>query len=174
MRRTTNTQTDFEKAWRQVTRWLVSDVPQRIDATVAESPDSQEAAGTMRITVLVRDAVYAPQDNAQVVVKVTPPDGKAVTLRAEASLHKPSQFETAYVARQPGPYRAVATVTAADGADLGQTETGWASGPGGPRNSACWHRTGRCWNASPRPRGDRWWPPRSYRHLPHRCRLATH
>jgi uncharacterized membrane protein len=129
MRRPSNTQTDFEKAWRQMIRWLVADVPQRLEAGVAATTDSQEAAGTMHLTVQVRDAVFGPTDNAGVTVKVTPPDGKTVTLRAEPSLRKPGQYEADYVARQPGPYRATATVTAADGADLGQTETGWASDP---------------------------------------------
>jgi hypothetical protein len=104
-------------------------VPQRLEAAAMAGAGADDAAGAMHIVVQARDATFGPQDNASVMVKVTPPDGKAVQLRAEAGLHKPGQYETTYVARQPGAYRAAVTVTGPDGADLGQVETGWAADP---------------------------------------------
>jgi uncharacterized membrane protein len=130
MRRPVNTVTDFEKAWRQTVRWLVSDVPRRLTAAASPSADAADASGTMRVVVQVRDPVFAPLDNATALVTITPPDGKAIHLRAEPSLTSPGQYETpAYVPREPGAYRAQVTVSAPDGGDLGQTTTGWASDP---------------------------------------------
>jgi uncharacterized membrane protein len=129
MHRPANTQTDFEKAWRQTVRWLVAEVPQRLEVAVSPSPDSEDAAGAMRLSVQVRDPVFTPMDNAGIQLKVTAPDGKSVALHAEPSLRKPGQYETAYIPREPGPYRAQVTASAPDGSDLGQTETGWASDP---------------------------------------------
>ncbi|HVT83543.1 MAG TPA: glutamine amidotransferase, partial [Phycisphaerae bacterium] len=122
-------QSDMQKAWRQMIRWMVSDVPKRIEAAVTASNDGEDAAGTMRIAVQVRSEVYAPLDNATVMVKVTLPDKKAVQLRAEASLGKPGEYATAYIPREPGAYRAEITVTGADGAEIGQTAAGWTSDP---------------------------------------------
>jgi uncharacterized membrane protein len=134
MRRASAADNDFEKAWRQMIRWLIADVPQRLEASAVPSSNAEDAPGTMRLAVKVRDAIYAPQDNATVMVKVYPPDyapekHNAVQLRADASLSKPGEYETVYVPRQPGAYRAEVTVTGADGGDLGQTTTGWTSEP---------------------------------------------
>jgi len=134
LHRASSADNDFEKAWRQTIRWLIADVPARLEATVASSPDAEDAPGTVRLAVKVRDAVYAPLDNAAVTVKVYPPDyapekHNAVQLHADASLNKPGEYETAYVPRQPGAYRAEVTVAGADGGDLGQAVTGWTSEP---------------------------------------------
>jgi uncharacterized membrane protein len=129
MHRPADTQTDFEKAWRQTVRWLVAEVPQRLEVAANANATGEEAAGAMRITVQVRDPVFAPLDNATIQLKVTGPDGKAVPLHAEASLRKPGQYETAYIPRQAGPYRVQVAASGPDGSDLGQTETGWASDP---------------------------------------------
>jgi hypothetical protein len=131
MHRADSTQTDFDKAWRQTVRWLVADVPQRVDVAVNPSADAEDAAGTMHVVVQVRDPVFAPLDNAAVAVKITLPDKTTVQLRADPSLSKPGQYEANYVARQAGPYRANVNVTGADGGDLGMTEAGWTSDPAG-------------------------------------------
>jgi len=52
-----------------------------------------------------------------------------VNLRAEASLHNPGSMRRHTSRGKPGAYRATVTVTGPDGADLGQTDTGWASDP---------------------------------------------
>jgi uncharacterized membrane protein len=129
IRRPENTESDLDKAWRQTVRWLVADVPQRVEAVVESDHGVDNPDGTVTLAVRVRDATYAPLDNAAVAVKVTGPDGKVVQLTAEASGEKAGLYEASYVPRQPGAYRAEATVAAPDGSEAGKVEAGWTSDP---------------------------------------------
>jgi hypothetical protein len=129
MHRANNTDTDFEKAWRQMIRWLVADVPQRIDAALDRAQRPEDPDGTVRLVIQVRDKAYAPLDNATVDVKIPPPDGKVVDMRAEPAEKQPGQYVAVYVPRQTGPYRAAIHVTAMDGTAVGDTRTGWTSDP---------------------------------------------
>jgi hypothetical protein len=118
---------DLEKMWRQLLRWLTADVPGRVGATYAVSTD--EAKPGVRIAVRARDAEYKPLDNAQVTVRITPPDGKPLDLEAEPSLAEPGVYETTFVPRDAGAYRAAANVTDGAGEKLGESEVGWTNDP---------------------------------------------
>ena len=120
---------DLAKAWRQTVRWLVGEVPRRVEVDVATARDSDNPDGTVRLGVRVRDGAYAPLDNASVSVEVTGPDGKPVQLTAEASDRKAGLYEASYVPRQPGAYRAQVTATAPDGSEVGRVQSGWTSDP---------------------------------------------
>ena len=61
-------ESDLEKSWRQTVRWLVADVPQRVDVSVRAQDESQ--VGGVVVEVRVRDAEYLPLDNAQVSIEV--------------------------------------------------------------------------------------------------------
>jgi uncharacterized membrane protein len=137
LRRPENAEDDLAKAWRQTIRWLVADVPQRVDVDAKSSNEDANgsseggggAAGTVLLSVQARDAAYAPLDNASVAVQVTGPDNKPVQLTAEPSARKAGVYEATYVPRQPGAYRAQVTVAAPDGSEVGKVQTGWTSDP---------------------------------------------
>lgn len=122
---------DLEKAWRQLARWLVADVPQRVELAVEPAP--AEAAGGVRLQVRVRDPEYRPLDEASVMVEVTAvnPGTNAVAgplrLRAEPAAGEAGLYEAIYVARGTGGYRAAVTVTNTTGAEVGRAEAGWAA-----------------------------------------------
>ena len=120
---------DLEKAWRQTVRWLMADVPQRVEVSTSPGDGDDSASGSVRLKVDLRDAKYAPLDNASVAVKVTGPDRQSVELTAEPSATEPGRYETTYVARQDGAYRAQVTAKASDGSDVGQRQIGWMSEP---------------------------------------------
>ena len=120
-------QRDLEKTWRQTLRWLVANVPRQIELDASRKPNDPNQ--TMQLTVRVNDVKYEPLDNASVSVRVTAPDGSSLDLTAEPSEQLAGVYETAYVPRQPGAYRARATVAAADGSNVGQRDTGWATEP---------------------------------------------
>ena len=63
-------QKDLKKSWRQLVRWLVSDVPPRI-AVVPETAISGNPA-EVRLTVTARDEEFLPLDNAAVRLTVRP------------------------------------------------------------------------------------------------------
>lgn len=120
-------QSDLEKAWRQTVRWLVSDVPQPVEAEVRAAP----AAGNQAVEIVVRarDKLFQPLDNATATVKVKTPEGREVELTADASSQRAGEYLATFVPREAGAYRASVVVTAPDGSEVGRRENGWAVEP---------------------------------------------
>lgn len=118
------TQSDLEKSWRQMLRWLVSDVPAQVEVEVSQPRDA-----AAEIIVRTRDAQFEPLDNVKVAVQVKTPEGRVVELAAESSDRTPGQYTAAFAPREPGAYRAQIVATAADGSEVGRRETGWAAEP---------------------------------------------
>jgi uncharacterized membrane protein len=118
---------DMSKSWRQMLRWLVADVPHRVDIDV--QPQPEKGANTRAIIVTVRDEEYQPLDNARIQLAITPPDGTEVLLEAQASNRLPGTYQVAYVSRQVGAYRVEARVTGPDGHLLDARVAGWTSEP---------------------------------------------
>jgi uncharacterized membrane protein len=127
MRRAHAEETDFERSWRQTARWLVSDVPGRVDLSIRPKADSSTPG--IEIAVRVRDAEYRPLDNAKVGLKVTLPDKTDLNLGAEPVGREAGLYAATYVTKLPGAYRIVATAAGVDGAIVGKREVGWAAQP---------------------------------------------
>jgi uncharacterized membrane protein len=127
MRRGDPSEDDLDRSWRQTVRWLVGDVPGRVDLAVRPKADS--AAPAVELTARVRDAEYRPLDNAKVALRLTLPGGDALTLDAEPDGREAGAYSATYVAKQPGPYRVVASAAAPDGSAVGEREAGWAAQP---------------------------------------------
>jgi uncharacterized membrane protein len=131
---------DMERAWRQTVRWLVADVPQRVEvklqapqAAPPAHPDGDAAAGehaeaAVRLEARVLDPGYQPLDNAAVSVRVVPPDGKALELTAEPGDEEAGVYAATYVPGQPGAYRFQVKAAGPDGAAAGEREAGWCAG----------------------------------------------
>src|SRR5690606_24196417 len=77
MRRRDSEQDDFDRAWRQTVRWLVGEVPDRVEITV--EPDESATSATMKLEVRVRDPEYRPLDNAEVTLRIKLPNGETIT-----------------------------------------------------------------------------------------------
>lgn len=125
---------DMDKAWRQLLRWLIADVPNRVDLTTEPQPDDPN--GAVRLQVRVRDAKFQPLDNAAVSVSVEPvlfdaapagAGGGTLRLQAEPSLSEPGLYETTYVPRLTGGFKATASVTNSTGGEVGRAEAGWST-----------------------------------------------
>jgi hypothetical protein len=127
MRRQSDLESDLEKSWRQTVRWLVADVPRRVEAEVRPQDDSE--IGEVTVDVRVRDAEYLPLDNAQVAIEVMTPDGKKLSLDAEPIDNEAGAYRASHVPRLPGSYRAMIDVKAPDGTPVGQREAGWVAQP---------------------------------------------
>ncbi|QEL19652.1 glutamine amidotransferase [Limnoglobus roseus] len=127
LRRDDPKQDDFDRSWRQTVRWLVADVPGRVE--VRATPTAGAALPAMELAVQSTDAEYVPLDNAAVSVQITRPNGETLTLPAEADRREAGQYLATFVPREPGAYRATATVTAPDGSTVGKREVGWCVQP---------------------------------------------
>ncbi len=129
---------DMDKAWRQLYRWLVADVPTRVDFQVTAKPGDPDQA--MLLQVRVRDKLFQPMDNAGVVFTVQSVTNatagnnlststNAVRLTADASSSEPGLYEATYIPRETGGYLATAVATDSAGAEVGQAEAGWTADP---------------------------------------------
>ncbi|MDR3635670.1 MAG: glutamine amidotransferase [Isosphaeraceae bacterium] len=127
LRRESLAEDDLDRSWRQTVRWLVGDVPGRVD--IAVRPKGDASAPAVEIQVRPRDAEFRPLDNAKVSLRVTRPGGDVLTLDADPDGREAGAYAATYAAKEPGPYRVLATVTAPDGSAVGQREAGWAAQP---------------------------------------------
>jgi uncharacterized membrane protein len=127
LRREDHAQSDLEKSWRQTVRWLVADVPQRVEVETRRTEGPGLAP--QEIIVRARDKQFAPLDNASVSITVKTPDKRELTIVAESSDKTAGGYHATFSPRVAGAYRAEVSVTAADGSDVGRRETGWAVEP---------------------------------------------
>lgn len=131
-----NTQRDLGRAWRQLVRWLVSDVPNRVELAV--EPNKNNPDGSISLQTRARDKKFQPLDNATVTVTVHPvgQGSKSQTtgtnhlkLNVEPVLSEAGLYETTFIPREAGGYRAETVVTDASGATIGYAQAGWSSDP---------------------------------------------
>jgi len=135
---------DMDKAWRQMIRWLVSDVPNRVELIAEPQPGDPNQA--VQLQVRVRDKKFQPLDNAKVTLNVqwiseSAPAGTNATatvadsrtniirITAEQSLTEPGLYLASYVPRQTGGYFAETTVLDSAGASVGHANAGWSADP---------------------------------------------
>lgn len=117
---------DLERAWRQLGRWLVSDVLERVE--VEAVPAAASHPDSIMIRTRVRDEAYQPLDNVVVRVRVTDPEEHELTLAADATSIA-GQFELPYRSRLPGQYVAEVQVVGPDGEQIASQEVGWVAQP---------------------------------------------
>ena len=118
---------DLGKAWRQTVRWLIADVPDRIE--LRTTPQDDFGQSLTRLEARIRTNEFQPQDNAAVKVSLTLPDKSVVTQLAEPSLQEAGLYESTFASRLPGQYRLSVEVSDSEGKSLGKSETGWVADP---------------------------------------------
>jgi len=115
---------DMNKFWRQMLRWLVADVPDRISLQAAQKHDRANQPVVFQVRVRNRD--FEPMNDVSIVIEARDPNGQTVKLTTEPVLRETGLFEAVYVPRRNGSYFASAVVTDAEGLELGDAQTGWA------------------------------------------------
>ena len=120
-------QTDLLKAWRQIVRWLVADVPEAIELRA----EPQSDGASVRVQVRARDAKFQPLDNAAVTLKIShagaPASAAPLVFTADPSASEPGLYEATYIPRESGGYRVEAAVAGDAGQAIGASATGWTS-----------------------------------------------
>jgi uncharacterized membrane protein len=146
---------DLAKGWRQMMRWLVSDVPQSL--TLQARPKAGDPNTAVLLELRARDKEFRPLDDAAVTLTVSrvpvvtrtgPVTGPAamdpllaesaeaaadgeqsIRLVAEPSLSEPGLYQATFIPRETGGFRAEAVARGPNGAELGRAEAGWTSDP---------------------------------------------
>ena len=127
-------QEDLARLWRQIARWLVTDVPLPVEI------EAQQSASGMELVVEARDEAYKPLEigRARIVVKrvdlnpseLEAHDGfKEVEMYAEPVPNAPGRFAASFAAMDEGAYLARVEVVDPDGKVIGNDETGWVNEP---------------------------------------------
>jgi hypothetical protein len=121
-------QRDLGKTWRQTIRWLVADVPRRVELN---SFDSEDGTSSVTLEARVKDPQFQPLNNATVTVFVRPVgsanETNFVKLVAEPLAAESGVYQTAYIGRETGAYLAEAVVADEAGAELGRAQAAWSS-----------------------------------------------
>lgn len=92
-----------ERLWRQMLRWLVSYVPDRIE--VETDRDRFEPGSTVALRATVRDAAYREVNRAQVTAAIEMPSGEEVEVPLDWSVERDGEFVGSFVAVERGHYR---------------------------------------------------------------------
>lgn len=129
-----NEQADLARLWRQIARWLVTDIPRMVEIEAKESPEGVE------ITVEARDEDFKPLEIGQARVTIKRVDLSTedlanhvgfteVDLYADPVSDSPGRFNTTFSSQDEGAYIANVEVLGPNGEVIGMAETGWVNEP---------------------------------------------
>ncbi|MGQ0734723.1 MAG: hypothetical protein ACT4QD_13840 [Acidobacteriota bacterium] len=99
--------TTYELVWRHVARWLASEAAEKIEMA---QPTVGIAGTTDLVSVFVRDDEFAPVGDAEVVLRVSGPDGRERTVSAALADPRDGRYAAAVRFDLDGAYSLVADV----------------------------------------------------------------
>ncbi|HKN65301.1 MAG TPA: hypothetical protein VJW73_03445 [Gemmatimonadaceae bacterium] len=109
----------FVTFWRQLLRWLTSDVPNRI--TVASASDVAGVRDPVALTAEVADSAFVMRNDAHVVAHLTTPSGATRDLPMEWAVDRDGEYRATFTPEEAGNYEVVAEVDPAAGATGGSS-----------------------------------------------------
>jgi hypothetical protein len=104
--------TAFGLFWQQLLRWLVSDTPGHVAASVPAQVLLDN--GTVNLTAEVRDKDYNPAPDAKVLAHILGPSGVSAELEMTPVPDSPGQFQAQWSAPKEGSYLTEVTAQRAD------------------------------------------------------------
>lgn len=102
----------FETFWRQVLRWLTSEVPDRVASAVVT--EQVEPGEPIVVTAEVRDPVYEAVNGARVTAMVTAPSGEVTEVPLDWSVGTNGRYRGAFPAGEAGEYRIEVAAASSD------------------------------------------------------------
>jgi len=93
----------FESFWRQLLRWLVSDVPSRV--MVAAAGDQAAPGDAVELNAEISDRTFLKVNNAEAVARVTSPSGNVSEMPLEWSVTRDGEYKTSFTPTEKGLYR---------------------------------------------------------------------
>jgi hypothetical protein len=89
--------------WRQMLRWLVSDVP--FEVTVTPSRDRVSPGDPVTLTAEVDDDRYLKVNNAEVTAEATDPTGETETIPLDWTVSRDGEYRATFTPQAEGLYR---------------------------------------------------------------------
>jgi len=95
-----------ESLWQQLLRWLMDDVPDRVELTAVPERVGPGEPVTLRARVV--DPAYLDVNDASVMAQVVPPSGRAFEVPLEWTLREDGTYQGQFVAEEAGMYQLAA------------------------------------------------------------------
>jgi hypothetical protein len=112
----------FQTFWRQLLRWVTSDVPDRV--TVTLPADQVNPKGVVSIRAAVADSLFIAHNDAKVVAHITSDSGGGGSPREVAldwAIDRDGEYRGSFTADQPGTYIIRVDATTPNGAMASDT-----------------------------------------------------
>ena len=128
----------FVTFWRQLLRWLTSDVPNRI--TVASASDVTGVRDPVALTAEVADSAFVMRNDARVVAHLTAPSGATRDLPMEWAVDRDGEYRATFTPEEAGNYEVVAEVDPGAGASAASSARAAADSTHDRRSDATYVR----------------------------------
>jgi hypothetical protein len=109
----------FSRFWRQMLRWVTSDVPNRV--MVALPTDRANPKSPIAIRASVSDSGYVPRNDAKVVAHITNDSGFTRDLALDWAIDRDGEYRGSFTPDQPGVYSIRVDAQTPSGAVAGDT-----------------------------------------------------
>jgi hypothetical protein len=109
----------FERFWRQMLRWLTSDVPNRV--TVTTPTDQANPKNPISIRASVVDSLFIARNDAKVVAHLTSENGFKRDLPLDWAIDRDGEYRGTFTPDQPGIYSIRVDATFPTGGVAGDT-----------------------------------------------------
>jgi len=109
----------FSRFWRQMLRWLTSDVPERV--VVSLPTDQVNPKNPVAIRATVADSMYLPRNDAKVIAHLTSDNGVNRDLLLDWAIDRDGEYRGTFTPDQPGVYTVKVEASFPSGAVVGDT-----------------------------------------------------
>jgi hypothetical protein len=109
----------FERFWRQMLRWLTSDTPNRVVATLPT--DQANPRNPISIRASVVDSIFIARNDAKVVAHLSSDDGTSRDLPLDWAIDRDGEYRGTFTPDQGGIYSIHVTATLPNGVTSGDT-----------------------------------------------------
>ncbi|HTE45730.1 MAG TPA: hypothetical protein VK636_10835, partial [Gemmatimonadaceae bacterium] len=109
----------FSQLWRQMLRWLTSDVPNRV--VVSLPTDQINPKSPIAIRATVADSIFIPRNDAKVVAHLTSDSGFKRDLPLDWAIDRDGEYRGTFTPEQPGVYSVRIEATMPSGGVIGDT-----------------------------------------------------